>query len=146
MRTHGSRQQQEAVRNVPSTQMQKIYEVKSQNFIKFPWILDFYICNCFLLSFSQKSNEIVYEQQALDTLGNTKWRVNKRLLNVVESIWAAGGDIAGLVNREDVSFFFSSNTDTFNDLESSLKSLKSCFFVHLKLETCVFYVIVGFGS
>lgn len=42
-------------------------------------------------------------EQALDTLGSTKWRVNKRLLNVVESIWAAGGDIAGLVNREDVS-------------------------------------------
>lgn len=41
--------------------------------------------------------------QALDTLGNTKWRVNKRILSVVESIWAAGGDVAGLVNREDVS-------------------------------------------
>lgn len=41
--------------------------------------------------------------QALDTLGNTKWRVNKRILSVVESIWAAGGNIAGLVNREDVS-------------------------------------------
>ncbi|KVH93691.1 DNA-directed RNA polymerase, helix hairpin domain-containing protein [Cynara cardunculus var. scolymus] len=59
-------QQQDAVKNAPTTQMQKIYE-------------------------------------ALDTLGNTKWRVNKRLLHVVESIWAAGGDIAGLVNREDVS-------------------------------------------
>lgn len=45
----------------------------------------------------------IAHEQALDTLGNTKWRVNKRLLNVVESIWAAGGDIAGLVNREDVS-------------------------------------------
>lgn len=41
--------------------------------------------------------------QALDTLGNTKWRVNRRILNVVENIWAAGGNIAGLVNREDVS-------------------------------------------
>ncbi|GFP94803.1 DNA-directed RNA polymerase 3 chloroplastic [Phtheirospermum japonicum] len=42
----------------------------------------------------------VYE--ALDTLGNTKWRVNKRILIVVESIWASGGNLAGLVNREDV--------------------------------------------
>lgn len=66
MRTHGSRQQQDAVKDAPPSQMHKIYE-------------------------------------ALDTLGNTKWRVNKRLLNVVESIWAAGGDIAGLVNRQDVS-------------------------------------------
>ncbi|KAK6156642.1 hypothetical protein DH2020_010890 [Rehmannia glutinosa] len=28
--------------------------------------------------------------------------VNKRILSVVESIWAAGGNLAGLVNREDV--------------------------------------------
>lgn len=41
--------------------------------------------------------------QALDTLGNTKWRVNRRVLNVVESIWARGGNVAGLVDRADVS-------------------------------------------
>lgn len=41
--------------------------------------------------------------QALDILGNTKWRVNKRVLGVVESIWAGGGNIAGLVNCSDVS-------------------------------------------
>lgn len=41
--------------------------------------------------------------QALDTLGNTRWRVNSRILSVVESLWASGGDIAGLVNRKDVS-------------------------------------------
>lgn len=41
--------------------------------------------------------------QALDTLGNTKWRVNRRILNVVENLWAAGGDVAGLVNRKNVS-------------------------------------------
>jgi len=41
--------------------------------------------------------------QALDILGNTKWRVNKRVLGVVESIWAGGGNIAGLVNCKDVS-------------------------------------------
>ncbi|XP_014495967.1 DNA-directed RNA polymerase 3B, chloroplastic [Vigna radiata var. radiata] len=40
--------------------------------------------------------------EALDILGNTKWRVNKRVLGVVESIWAGGGNIAGLVNCKDV--------------------------------------------
>lgn len=41
--------------------------------------------------------------QALDTLGGTKWRINKKLLSVVESIWAEGGNIGGLVDRNDVS-------------------------------------------
>ncbi|XP_073034567.1 DNA-directed RNA polymerase 3, chloroplastic-like [Primulina eburnea] len=47
-----------------------------------------------------KQLQKVYE--ALDTLGNTKWRVNNRILSVVESIWASGGNIAGLVDRKDV--------------------------------------------
>ncbi|KAF2310443.1 hypothetical protein GH714_010235 [Hevea brasiliensis] len=42
------------------------------------------------------------EQEALDMLGNTKWRVNRRVLDAVESIWARGGNIAGLVDREDI--------------------------------------------
>lgn len=41
--------------------------------------------------------------QALDMLGSTKWRVNRRVLSVVESIWAQGGNTAGLVDRKDVS-------------------------------------------
>ncbi|KAL4654438.1 hypothetical protein ACB092_01G378300 [Castanea dentata] len=65
MRTHGSRKQQDAVKNVPVKQMQKVFE-------------------------------------ALDMLGNTKWRVNRRVFSVVESIWARGGNIAGLVDCEDV--------------------------------------------
>ncbi|KAJ6899503.1 DNA-directed RNA polymerase 1B [Populus alba x Populus x berolinensis] len=40
--------------------------------------------------------------KALDTLGNTKWRVNKRILAVIDRIWASGGHLAGLVDREDV--------------------------------------------
>lgn len=40
--------------------------------------------------------------QALDTLGNTKWRVNKRVLGVIDRIWANGGCLADLVDREDV--------------------------------------------
>ncbi|KAK1551567.1 hypothetical protein Q3G72_000525 [Acer saccharum] len=40
--------------------------------------------------------------EALDTLGNAKWRVNKRLLGVIDRMWASGGCLAGLVDREDV--------------------------------------------
>ncbi|XP_044493782.1 DNA-directed RNA polymerase 2, chloroplastic/mitochondrial-like isoform X2 [Mangifera indica] len=40
--------------------------------------------------------------EALDTLGNTKWRVNKRILSVIERIWSNGGCLAGLVDREDI--------------------------------------------
>ncbi|KAL7193520.1 hypothetical protein ACSBR2_025183 [Camellia fascicularis] len=47
-----------------------------------------------------KQMQKVYE--ALDTLGNTKWRVNRRVLSVVKSIWAGGGNIGGLVDRKDV--------------------------------------------
>ncbi|KAB1211984.1 DNA-directed RNA polymerase 3, chloroplastic [Morella rubra] len=65
MRTHGSRKQQDAVKDIPAKQMQKVFE-------------------------------------ALDMLGSTKWRVNRKILSVVECIWAAGGNVAGLVPREDV--------------------------------------------
>lgn len=36
-------------------------------------------------------------------LGNTKWRVNRRVLSVLEGLWAGGGNVAGLVDRKDVS-------------------------------------------
>ncbi|KAK2635967.1 hypothetical protein Ddye_030759 [Dipteronia dyeriana] len=65
MRTHGARQQREAVRRTPKSQLEPVFEV-------------------------------------LDTLGNTKWRVNKRLLGVIDRMWASGGCLAGLVDREDV--------------------------------------------
>ncbi|XP_054821958.1 DNA-directed RNA polymerase 3, chloroplastic-like isoform X2 [Prosopis cineraria] len=42
------------------------------------------------------------DKSALDVLGNTKWRINRRLLGVVETIWGGGGNIAGLVDRQDV--------------------------------------------
>ncbi|PRQ40537.1 putative DNA-directed RNA polymerase [Rosa chinensis] len=48
----------------------------------------------------RKQLEPVYE--ALDTLGNTKWRINRRVLGVVDRIWASGGCLADLVDREDV--------------------------------------------
>ncbi|XP_073282501.1 DNA-directed RNA polymerase 1, mitochondrial-like [Primulina huaijiensis] len=40
--------------------------------------------------------------QALNTLGSTKWKVNKRILSVIDRIWANGGRLADLVDREDV--------------------------------------------
>ncbi|XP_040954170.1 uncharacterized protein [Gossypium hirsutum] len=39
---------------------------------------------------------------ALDTLGNTKWRINRRILGVVDRLWVNGGRLADLVDREDV--------------------------------------------
>ncbi|XP_057767787.1 DNA-directed RNA polymerase 3, chloroplastic [Salvia miltiorrhiza] len=64
-----------------------------------------------------KQMQKVYE--ALDTLGTTKWRVNKRILSVVESLWALGGDIAGLVSRENVPI-----PELLSDNEAEIKSWK----------------------
>ncbi|XP_014510516.2 DNA-directed RNA polymerase 3B, chloroplastic-like isoform X3 [Vigna radiata var. radiata] len=66
MRTHGSKKQQDVMKNVGRKQLRKVFE-------------------------------------ALDTLGSTKWRVNGRVLGVVEYLWAAGGNIAGLIDRKDVA-------------------------------------------
>ncbi|XP_042052753.1 DNA-directed RNA polymerase 1B, mitochondrial-like [Salvia splendens] len=65
MRTHGAKQQREAVKRTSKEQLEPVY-------------------------------------QALNTLGNTKWRVNKRILSLVDRIWANGGQLADLVDREDV--------------------------------------------
>ncbi|KAI4346747.1 hypothetical protein L6164_007617 [Bauhinia variegata] len=65
MRTHGARQQREAVKRAPGKQLEPVF-------------------------------------QALDTLGNTKWRINKRVLSVIDRIWASGGRLADLVDRDDV--------------------------------------------
>ncbi|XP_062198888.1 DNA-directed RNA polymerase 2, chloroplastic/mitochondrial-like isoform X2 [Phragmites australis] len=66
MRTHGARQQREAVKRAPREQMQSVFE-------------------------------------ALNTLGSTKWRVNKRVLSIVDRIWSSGGRLGDLVDRADVS-------------------------------------------
>ncbi|KAL6190212.1 hypothetical protein ACLB2K_036610 [Fragaria x ananassa] len=52
-----------------------------------------------LKSTPRKQLEPVFE--ALDTLGSTKWRINKRVLGVVDRIWASGGGLADLVSCED---------------------------------------------
>jgi DNA-directed RNA polymerase len=41
--------------------------------------------------------------QALNTLGSTKWRVNKSVLSIIDRIWSSGGRLADLVDRTDVS-------------------------------------------
>ncbi|CAA6670261.1 unnamed protein product [Spirodela intermedia] len=51
-------------------------------------------------SVPRKQLQKVFE--ALDTLGTTKWRVNKRVLSVIEAIWSAGGRTAGLVDCKDI--------------------------------------------
>ncbi|KAJ4710678.1 DNA-directed RNA polymerase [Melia azedarach] len=48
------------------------------------------------------SNQLEPVFEALDTLGNTKWRVSKRILGVIDRIWANGGCLAGLVDSDDV--------------------------------------------
>lgn len=58
--------------------------------------------------------------EALDTLGNTKWRINKRVLSIVDRIWASGGRLADLVDRDDVSLPEKPDTED----ESELKKWK----------------------
>ncbi|XP_038890081.1 DNA-directed RNA polymerase 2, chloroplastic/mitochondrial-like isoform X2 [Benincasa hispida] len=67
MRTHGAKQQREAVKRAPKQQLAPVFE-------------------------------------ALDTLGSTKWRINVKILSVVDRIWTSGGRLADLVDRDDVPF------------------------------------------
>ncbi|PWZ21921.1 DNA-directed RNA polymerase 3, chloroplastic [Zea mays] len=62
MRTHGVKDQKDAINIVPRKQLRK----------------------------------------ALDILGSTKWRVNRRVHDVVETIWSQGGGIAGLVDKANI--------------------------------------------
>jgi hypothetical protein len=67
-----------------------------------------FICLCllifyFLLNESSLNYEVLSCWQALDILGSTKWRVNRRVHDVVETIWSRGGGIAGLVDKGNVS-------------------------------------------
>ncbi|PNY05817.1 DNA-directed RNA polymerase chloroplastic/mitochondrial-like, partial [Trifolium pratense] len=74
MRTHGVKQQREAVKIAPRKQLEPVFE-------------------------------------ALDTLGNTKWRVNKNVLSIVDRIWASGGRLADLVDRSDLDLPKEPETD-----------------------------------
>lgn len=92
MRTHGARQQRETVKRTPREQLKPVFEVRvflipDSADRRAKGLLMFYIKIC---------------SQALDTLGSTKWRVNKRVLNVIDRIWATGGRLGDLVDRSDV--------------------------------------------
>ncbi|XP_028792476.1 DNA-directed RNA polymerase 2B, chloroplastic/mitochondrial isoform X2 [Neltuma alba] len=74
MRTHGAKQQREAIKRAPLKQLGPVFE-------------------------------------ALDTLGNTKWRINKRVLSITDRIWASGGCLADLVDRDDLPLPEKPDTD-----------------------------------
>ena len=63
--------------------------------------------------------------QALDILGGTKWRVNRRVHDVVETIWSRGGGIAGLVGKGNVSLLHIVNSDIVNTLVPSVFIIRS---------------------
>ncbi|KAK1629779.1 hypothetical protein QYE76_004094 [Lolium multiflorum] len=88
MRTHGARQQREAVKRAPKEQMQSIFE-------------------------------------ALNTLGSTKWRVNKKVLTIVDRIWSSGGRLADLVDRADVSIPEKPDTEDEAELKKWRWSVRS---------------------
>ncbi|XP_074274815.1 DNA-directed RNA polymerase 1B, mitochondrial-like isoform X2 [Silene latifolia] len=62
--------------------------------------------------------EIVFE--ALHTLGKTKWRVNEKVLSVIDRIWDSGGGLADLVDREDLAIPEEPDTDE----ETAIKEWK----------------------
>uniref|UniRef100_A0A0D9XBI3 DNA-directed RNA polymerase n=1 Tax=Leersia perrieri TaxID=77586 RepID=A0A0D9XBI3_9ORYZ len=88
MRTHGARQQREAVKRVPREQMQSVFE-------------------------------------ALNTLGSTKWRVNKRVLSIVDRIWSSGGRLGDLVDRADIALPDKPDTEDEDKLKKWRYSLKA---------------------
>lgn len=88
MRTHGAKEQQEAIRNVPRKKLQKVFE-------------------------------------ALDILGSTKWRVNRRILDVVESLWSRGGGIAGLVDRKDIPLPQKPDTEDLCEIYNWRRNMRS---------------------
>lgn len=44
--------------------------------------------------------------QALDVLGETRWKINRKVMEIVEKLWENGGGIADLVESTDVSIQF----------------------------------------
>ncbi|KAJ7971138.1 DNA-directed RNA polymerase [Quillaja saponaria] len=90
MRTHGARQQRDAVKRTSRKQLESVFE-------------------------------------ALDTLGNTKWRINKKVLTIVDRIWASGGRLAGLVDLSDVALPEKPDTEDEGQLKKwnwKVKSMK----------------------
>jgi len=46
-----------------------------------------------------KSNDIGEICDVLDNLSSTKWRVNKRVLEMIEYIWSIGGGVADIPKK-----------------------------------------------
>ncbi|XP_057448046.1 DNA-directed RNA polymerase 1B, mitochondrial-like [Lotus japonicus] len=88
MRTHGAKQQCEAVKRAPYNQLEPIFE-------------------------------------ALDSLGNTKWRINQRLLDVISQIWTSGGRLADLVDRDDVPLPEEPNTEDEEEIRKWKRQVKT---------------------
>lgn len=86
---------------------------------------------CYLFCVYKVTIVYVTVVQALDTLGSTKWRVNTKVLSVIDRIWASGGCIADLVDREDVRL---------SGKKFSFKVLRKvvCFYYCLCLSCCRF--------
>ncbi|KAM0936472.1 putative DNA-directed RNA polymerase [Dioscorea sansibarensis] len=63
--------------------------------------------------------------EALDTLGNTKWRINKRVLSIVDRIWSSGGRLADLVDRDDIPLPEKPDTGDENELKKWKWKLKA---------------------
>ncbi|KAI9092039.1 hypothetical protein K1719_027974 [Acacia pycnantha] len=87
MRTHGAKQQREAVKRAPLKQLEPVFE-------------------------------------ALNTLGNTKWRVNRRILSVVDQIWANGGGLADLVARQDLPIPEEPDTEDKSEIQKWMWKVK----------------------
>lgn len=87
MRTHGVKDQKDAIKSVPRKQMRKVFE-------------------------------------ALDILGSTKWRVNRRVHDVVEAIWSRGGGIAGLVDKANIPLPEQPESEDPNEMQKWKWSLK----------------------
>jgi len=68
----------------------------------------YHMCRFYQLSSWFNKDSLLFELifQALDTLGNTKWSVNKRVLGVLDRIWSNGCCLADLVDHSDVSYLF----------------------------------------
>ncbi|KAH7437100.1 hypothetical protein KP509_05G056000 [Ceratopteris richardii] len=69
-----------------------------------------------LLKTPKKNLQKVY--RALDILGRTPWRINCRVLDVVEKLWADGGGLANLVERDDLELPQKPMTEDLKELKS----------------------------
>uniref|UniRef100_M8C8F6 DNA-directed RNA polymerase n=1 Tax=Aegilops tauschii TaxID=37682 RepID=M8C8F6_AEGTA len=65
------------------------------------------------------------DRTALDNLGSTKWRVNKKVLSIVDRIWSSGGRLADLVDRADVSLPEKPDTEDEAELKKWRWSMRS---------------------